>query len=262
MILWVFDLDRRISHAWFYDAVSSTWLGEGPGAWWAKQLLHTGGRWFVRLIAFVALVVWLLTFRARGLQRLRRPAAFAFLALLASTSLVGSLKAVTDVDCPWDLTEFGGDRPFVELLADRPDSLPRARCFPGAHASSGFALMFGYFLLRDRSRRAARLALGAGIFAGLLFSLGQEARGAHFTSHDLASAVIVWFVQLLLYRAMLAPRLSPTGESAPRRLTPHAHDGSSAVPVFQLRDGNVALVRRDGGSHAGIAEREHPYGSV
>jgi membrane-associated PAP2 superfamily phosphatase len=169
-------------------------------------LLHTGGRWFVRVIALAALLTWIGSFRGRRFSKLRRGAAFAFLALVLSTALVGSMKAVTNVDCPWDLTGFGGDRPYVELFADRPDALPHAKCFPGAHSSSGFALIFGYFLLRDSSRRRARWALAGGFLVGVLFALGQEARGAHFLSHDLTSAGIVWFVQVLLYRAMLAPQ--------------------------------------------------------
>jgi membrane-associated PAP2 superfamily phosphatase len=192
------DLDRRITHAWFYDFVHGTWLGEGSGAWWARDLLHSAGRWLVRLVAFAALIAWVAT-------RFRRRAAFAFLAILLATGVVGGLKTVTNVDCPWDLEEFNGDRPYVGLFADRPAGLPHARCFPGAHASSGFALMFGYFLLRDSSRRWARWALAGGLLVGLLFSLGQEARGAHFVSHDLTSAAVVWFVQLVLYRAMLVP---------------------------------------------------------
>jgi membrane-associated PAP2 superfamily phosphatase len=64
-------------------------------------------------------------------------------------------------------------------------------------------MVFGYFLLRDRSRRQAALALLGAILVGVIFSLGQQARGAHFLSHDLASAVIVWFVQLVLYARML-----------------------------------------------------------
>jgi hypothetical protein len=40
----------------------------------------------------------------------------------------------------------------------------------------------------------------------VIFSIGQEARGAHFVSHDLTAAAIVWFTQLLLYSWILAPR--------------------------------------------------------
>ena len=60
-------------------------------------------------------------------------------------------------------------------------------------------------VLRDRFLGAARVLLVIGILAGGVFAFGQEARGAHFLSHDLASAAIVWFTQLALYWRMLAP---------------------------------------------------------
>ncbi|HKU14393.1 MAG TPA: phosphatase PAP2 family protein [Steroidobacteraceae bacterium] len=198
-------LDRPLSHALFFNDTTRQWLGAGQGMWWARDVIHTGGRTLVRLVALILLALWLATFFSQRLRSWRRRAGFAFLAVALSTGIVGGLKAITNVDCPWDLTEFGGDRPYVTLFADRPDSLPHAACFPGAHASSGFALIFGYFLLRGRSQRRARRALLGAIAVGVIFSIGQEARGAHFLSHDVTSAAIVWFVQLLLYAWMLAP---------------------------------------------------------
>jgi membrane-associated PAP2 superfamily phosphatase len=59
-----------------------------------------------------------------------------------------------------------------------------------------------YFAWRDRSRRKALRALAVACAVGLLFSFAQEARGAHFPSHDLASAGLVWAIQLGLYALM------------------------------------------------------------
>lgn len=202
----VLDLDRAIAHALYFDSVSKEWLGGAQGMWWARGIVHAGGRSLVRVVAAAVLIVWVATFFNRRLQPWRRRAGFAFLALALATGIVGGLKATTNVDCPRDLSEFGGNRPYVALFADRPDSLPHAQCFPGAHASSGFALAFGYFLLRARSRRRARWALTAAIVLGVVFSVGQEARGAHFLSHDLTAAAIVWFTQLLLYVRILRPQ--------------------------------------------------------
>jgi membrane-associated PAP2 superfamily phosphatase len=206
VLVGAFGLDRPIAHALYFDSVSKEWLGGAEGMWWARDVIHTGGRTLVRVLAAVVLVAWAATFCNGRFRPWRRRAGFAFIALALSTGIVGGLKAVTNVDCPWDLAEFGGDRPYVALLADRPDSLPHARCFPGAHASSGFALVFGYFLLRGRYRRRARWALLGAIVVGVIFSIGQEARGAHFLSHDLTAAAIVWFTQLLLYVRILAPQ--------------------------------------------------------
>jgi membrane-associated PAP2 superfamily phosphatase len=198
-VLEVFSLDRVIAREWYYNIHTAQWLGEGSGEWWARGLLHTGGRWAVRGVAATALVIWALSFGTARLRPWRRPAGFVLLAMLLATLIVGGLKTVTNVDCPWDLAGFGGENPYVALFADRPGLLSRAQCFPGAHASSGFALMCFYFVFRDRSRRVARWMLAAGLAVGIAFSIGQEARGAHFLSHDLTSAAIVWFVQLGLY---------------------------------------------------------------
>jgi len=66
--------------------------------------------------------------------------------------------------------------------------------------------MFGYFLLRDGARRRARWVLVGAVLLGIAFSIGQEARGAHFISHDLTSAAIVWFLQLFLYAWLIQGR--------------------------------------------------------
>lgn len=200
-LLEIFSLDQVLAREWYFDAAAAQWVGSGAGDWWARELLHSGGRWLVRGVAALALTVWGLSYKVDWLRPLRRPAGFVFLAMVLATAIVGSLKAVTNVDCPWDLAGFGGDHPYVALFADRPDSLPHARCFPGAHSSSGFALVCFYFVCRDRSQRLANWALACATAVGVAFSIGQEARGAHFLSHDLASAAIVWFVQLAMYVA-------------------------------------------------------------
>jgi membrane-associated PAP2 superfamily phosphatase len=207
------SLDRPFAEAWYFNVPTHHWLGTGAGDWWAHELIHTGGRWLVRGVAALALTVWGMSFAIPRLRPWRRRSLFIALAMLLATGLVGSLKAVTNVDCPWDLAGYGGNSPYVALFADRPDALPRAKCFPGAHASSGFALLCFYFALRDRSRRLARWALAGAIAVGIAFSIGQEARGAHFLSHDLVSAAIVWYVQLALYAWMLKP--SPRAMAAP-----------------------------------------------
>jgi membrane-associated PAP2 superfamily phosphatase len=204
----VLGLDRRIAAAVYFDGATAHWLGTGPGDWWAHRLLHDDGRWLVRGIAAGAIAMWVASFFLAPMRGSRRRTAYVALAMVASIVLVGALKSVTNVDCPWDLAGYGGHNPYVPLFADRPDYLPRARCFPGAHASSGFALACFYFVWRDTAPVRARGALAMALAVGTAFSVGQEARGAHFFSHDLAAAGIVWFVQLALYGWLLGPAAS------------------------------------------------------
>ena len=213
-VIEVLGLDRPISHALFYDSVAHQWLGGGSGAWWARDLIHSGGRDMVRMIAAGALVAWLLSYVFPALASWRREARYVFLGMVLVTGLVGLLKQLTNVDCPWDLAEFGGSRPYVTLFGDRPDYLPRAQCFPGAHSSSGFALMSLYFALRERRALLARWLLAGAVLVGVIFALGQQARGAHFLSHDLTSAMLAWWLLLALRNWLLKPGAAPVNAGA------------------------------------------------
>ena len=215
------DLDRGIAHAFFYG---SDWLGAGAGAWWARDVIHSGGALLVRCVAASALAWWALSFRFPTLARWRREALFVFAGMVLVTATIGLLKMVTNVDCPWDLAGFGGDRPYVPLLGDRPDYLPAARCFPGAHSSSGFALMGLWFALREREPRVARFALVFAVSVGTLFSFGQQARGAHFLSHDLTSAGLAWAMLCALHARMFAARAVPAPASTQSFPTPGSRE--------------------------------------
>lgn len=204
-------LDLALERAWAWDPALQRFLGTGPGAWWAQDLIHGAGGALVRLAGVALVACWLLACRRPALARWRRAAGYAVVAAATGAILVGALKATTDVDCPRALEPFGGDRPYVHLFADRPDALPRARCFPGGHSSSGFAFFALYFALRDRHRRAARAALGLALALGALFAFGQEARGAHFLSHDAWSSAIMWFTSLAMYAGPYGGRLWDDG---------------------------------------------------
>lgn len=197
--------DLSIAHAAFFDESQGRWIG--ATSWWTNDLAHRDGTWLVRIVALCSLTLWMATWLHPHLMALRRAALYFFLAIVLSVGVVGLLKTLTNVDCPRDLSEFGGPFPFIHLFQDRPDTLRHARCFPAAHASSGYALMALYFALRERSRNAARAGLAAGLLLGLVFGIAQQARGAHFVSHDLWSAMLVWTISLSLYTFGFKARL-------------------------------------------------------
>lgn len=197
---------------WFARTIffaHAEWIG--GHSWVANELIHTGGRWFVRACVALALAAWIASFFDRRLLRSRRASLYFTVAVILSVGIVGLLKVITNVDCPWDLHEFGGAYPFVHLFADRPDSLRRAACFPAAHASAGYALMALYFVGRERGVRARRAGLCIGVAFGLVFGLAQQSRGAHFISHDIWSAFITWLVAASLYVFAFHARLWPRG---------------------------------------------------
>lgn len=198
--------DMAIAHALFFDG--SRWIG--ANSWWTNELIHHDGTLLIRSLAAGALILWASTWWRPQWQELRRPALYFFLSLGLSIGVVGLLKTVTQVACPRELTEFGGAFPYVHLFAHRPEALQHARCFPAAHASSGYALLALYFALRERSRWASKLGLATGLVMGLIFGIAQQARGAHFVSHDVWSAWLVWMISLSLYTFAFKARLWPS----------------------------------------------------
>jgi membrane-associated PAP2 superfamily phosphatase len=199
------DIDSRIANALFFHAVDHRWIGAHQ--WWVESFLHTGGRWAIRAVVAVALAIVVAATIDPALRTMRRPAAYFVISSVLGIGLVGLLKSVTNVDCPWDLEPFGGRFPLVGLFADRADALRRGHCFPAAHASTGYALVALYFVCRERSRVLARVGLAIGIAVGIAFGLAQQSRGAHFMSHDLWSACIVWLVAASVYVLGFSARL-------------------------------------------------------
>jgi membrane-associated PAP2 superfamily phosphatase len=159
--------------------------------WLWSKLLHDR----LRIAAWGA-VLWLATglFRPIGVLRRLPRARVAWLlgTVLGAMVLVSLLKQRSLTSCPWDLREFGGTARHVSHWAwGLADGGP-GRCFPGGHASAGFAWVAGFFAFRDVEPRTAKVWLGAALAAGALMGLAQQLRGAHFTSHTLWTAWLCW----------------------------------------------------------------------
>ena len=204
-------IDPRIAHALFFDNLHQRWIG--ADSWWTNEFVHTGGQWLLRSAVAAAIALWTATFFKPGLARLRRPAAYFVIAVVLSISIVGLLKLVTNVNCPWALADFGGTQPYVHLFSHRPALMHTGHCFPAAHSSSGYALIAFYFVFREHNRRLATASVVATVLAGLIFGLAQQSRGAHFVSHDIWSAFLVWSISLSLYAFAFKTKLWNTPQS-------------------------------------------------
>ncbi|MGE6334479.1 phosphatase PAP2 family protein [Stenotrophomonas sp. NPDC077659] len=186
-------------------------------AWLTRALVHKGGKW---LSTAAALVVALLCFHhwRRGHDRTLRWALLYVVAAMAlGTGLISLLKALVPMDCPWDLLRYGGHQPFIGLFNSRTHGMGTPACFPAGHASAGYAWVCLYFfaLLWRPAWRWAGLWIGLG--TGLAFGISQQLRGAHFLSHDVATALLCWLLSLGLF--LLTTRLlsRDTLEREPRQ---------------------------------------------
>ncbi len=108
------------------------------------------------------------------------------------------LKDINAHHCPWDLKRFGGTAEFTAAWF-----VPRAeagRCFPGGHAAGGFSLVALYFAgVASGSSRLRLAGLVAALIAGASFSAVRMMQGAHFLSHNLWSAAVVWSLAAIAF---------------------------------------------------------------
>jgi membrane-associated PAP2 superfamily phosphatase len=170
-------------------------------AWFTSALIHKGGKWLSTAAALLAMVLYLHAGRRPHLRAWRWPLLYVVLAVALGTGAVSLLKSLTQMDCPWDLTRYGGARDFVGLFSARPVGMPKAACFPAGHASAGYAWVCLYFLALMVRPQWRWRGLAIGLLAGAVFGASQQLRGAHFLSHDVWTLVVCWSVSVLLYVA-------------------------------------------------------------
>lgn len=187
------DIDMTIQRLW-YDAAHGSWLidAETHRAW--RWLFYDGMKRAVALIGVCSTVLFCAGFVC-GRRAWMRVCLLMALSCAATPLLVSTLKAVTGMYCPRQLEEFGGHAVYRRLLSmfSGPSG---GRCFPGGHASGGFALTMAFFCCSGRSARAAALALTLGV--GWTMGLYQMLRGEHFLSHTVVSMLLAWQMNILL----------------------------------------------------------------
>ncbi|MFT6897617.1 MAG: membrane-associated PAP2 superfamily phosphatase [Paraglaciecola sp.] len=184
-------------------------------SWLLETVIHKGGRLLIIAIVLLMLLTTLVSYwRGWGNKTSRLSGVYLCIATLASIIAVSLLKRLTTLPCPWDLEKFGGDQAPVYLYDVFSSQLDIGHCFPSGHASGGFALFSFYFaarMLLPKYQVGNRLNLWflPGLCLGLAFGLAQQLRGAHFISHDIASALVCWTVCALIYRLFFARRIQP-----------------------------------------------------
>ena len=201
----------------------------GRHSWFLENILHDRVKQLVIAISVLGLLVSIAGLFHRPWRALSKPLAYVFLAMSLAASIVTPLKALTAVQCPWSLAQFGGEETYSSLLSPRPPTEHPGRCWPGGHASSGFVLFALFFALRDRKPRLARYALAFAFAMGCLLSLSRMLQGAHFLSAQPVDDA----VRLADLPRPVPPDALPTGEArtAQRRRRRKPRSGETVRPL-------------------------------
>lgn len=203
------QLDFWLAAQW-YALQGQQWLWQQ--AWLTETVLHQGARSVNQLIVTGLLLHYLLRrFSVRFGARFSTRFGFALwphtklqahgrllLSLTLSLAGVALLKQLLPMQCPWDLPAFGGSQTFTPLFSAWPAEQAKIACFPAGHASIGFAWLALYFFCQQLYPALARPALWLAVVLGLVLGLTQQLRGAHFFSHDIASAAWCWSMACLV----------------------------------------------------------------
>ena len=194
-------LDLHVAR-WFFDDVRRVFPLTND--WLLKTVLHDGARMLSVVAALallgVAVATWV-TGKPRTLYAHRESLLYAAIATVAGAAVVGLAKHFSSHACPWDLAMFGGSAPYHPLLAAHAALRNVDGCFPAAHPLAGYAWLAVGFALYPIARRLAWVAWAVAFVLGTLFGGVQVVRGAHFLSHVLWTAWIVWAVNVALLGA-------------------------------------------------------------
>ncbi len=191
-------IDQMIQ-SWYYDPAAKVFpLRNEP---WLTIGMHSGLKMLAIAFSVAVFGAWTVSFFEPALQPERRRLGWIWIAMLFASLAISVLKGTSIHHCPWDLLDYGGYAPRLALFDMLPTGIQPGRCFPGGHASGGFALLALYFGLRDDWPVAARFALIGGLALGSVMGWSQTMRGAHFLSHTLWSAWVIWLLLLLSYLA-------------------------------------------------------------
>lgn len=196
VLLELTDLDMDLAKL-FYDPVAGNFIGRH--SYFLETVLHDRAKQVVIAFSVLAILGFSGSFFIDRLKPYKRELACLVLSLGLATSFVTPMKAVTAVQCPWSLEQFGGHETYSKLFSPRPPTEKPGRCWPGGHAATGFTLFALFFVLRDRRPRLARTAFVFAFALGSVFSIGRMMQGAHFFSHNVWTAVFCWLICLGAY---------------------------------------------------------------
>ncbi len=189
----------------FYDFAQKRWLVDAADPL-GKLIFYNGPKAAIILLAVAVLTLALGPERWREKLRFgRRDLWVALLTLVTVPVLAGLGKDHSNVFCPSEIRRYGGDVAYVKLCSpypvnDQPDR--RGHCFPGGHASGGFALLGLMWLRRTRGWKLGGLALGLGV--GWWMGFYQMLKGAHYLSHTVTTMLLAWII-LLAWRRIVRP---------------------------------------------------------
>jgi membrane-associated PAP2 superfamily phosphatase len=178
----------------FFDAPSQEWLWNRDEPF-GRLFLYKGIKGLLIAFGLVLIATLFITRKSAAVKPYRSGLRILILSLILVPASVSGLKAVSNVACPRDLFEFGGNIPYAGFFRAAPTSkvpIGQQRCFPAGHASGGFALLALPFLFG--SARNRKVALCGAMAVGWTMGGYKMLIGDHFLSHTITTMLLAWLI--------------------------------------------------------------------
>jgi len=177
-----------------FNAQNNTWFLDSPGRI-LSFVFYDGIKKLLILFALGTLITLIFFRKKAWVKQYHRGLRILLLSLIIVPSVVGVLKATTNVACPRDIVAYGGSIPYIRVFESYPQGQKPEKiqqCFPAGHASGGFALMALYFLFHTKQNRRRGLIFGLSI--GWLMGTYKTLLGHHFLSHTIITMILAWLL--------------------------------------------------------------------
>ncbi len=188
------NIDLTVS-SWFYDVSTSSFPLKDTFLF--SRIFHDGTR---KVSTGLWLLCCFITWRSRRTEAFLGWLFVVVTALLAVT-INGWFKHHSMHSCPWSLSDFGGNADYFRAFEALPEIPGPGRCLPSGHAAVGFMwipLIYACALWRPQHlRKALLIIVPFSLFCGGI----QVARGAHFVTHVMWTAVICGLSTSLSFHA-------------------------------------------------------------
>lgn len=173
---WIIDRNNSLLKFVFYDGI--------------KRLI---------ILFFIMIFLSLLFLKKTFIENNKKILIVILLSGILIPSIIGILKASTNMPCPRNLSYFGNNYPSIGLFEHYPKNFiqpKKIKCWPAGHASGGFSLMSLILLLKSRKNKA--FVLFTILIIAWSMSLYKMAIGDHFLSHTLITMIVSWLIILIL----------------------------------------------------------------
>jgi membrane-associated PAP2 superfamily phosphatase len=183
----------------FYS-VTKSWIYRDN--FFLEKILHKGGVLFTSGLLVYLLGKLVFIWKKPNQKEMKSFLGFILISSICTIVMVFFMKRWSTLPCPWDTQTFGGGNVTPPLWEMFSSSLPHAHCFPGGHSSGGYAFLSIYYAYIYVYGKRNFKALLPGLIIGLVFGITQQARGAHFISHDIATmfvSILSSWMTLLIY---------------------------------------------------------------